>query len=854
MTKDSNSRTPATISLSRWLVFLAGRLLFVVPLLFASLYCILAQVPFVNAVLQGEKILPMLNAAVSGFPGCFTIGVAGFLISLASDRPAGTVPPARGRWIRWFLLCTLPPTCGIVWASSPLEHVGDDTFSLLGSFVALLPLLLAACMDLFDLAGAFPWNSESPDEDYPIFRAAFYSAILLALIYTVIVYVRGNMDWTVSTGLAAAIWSFVSHLLAAAFLFTLFNWTGIMCGWFRKPTLAAFVATHVLFASATYLVVSRLLFASLSFSGWLAEGYAIVLAATLATLSAGLALRSHQRQGGPILSGLALSLWIQPAPTKPRFPESVRTVARLGLASVLSVLAVTEFSTMDWNFVLQQLVVLGTWIAVFRVFYSFARFRQKDPSHTALMLLACLAVLASHRSLQANSSLLWSSTDAALSHQQFLDRYSGYDVSFRLIHDAVAPPEYTTPDYYKFLAANTSIPRNVEIPPTRVDLVEDLTPRPGSKPNIFIFAIDSLRQDYLSPYNPRVHFTPNLDRFAKESLVLKNAFSRYGGTLLAEPSIWAGAMLLHRQSQEPFAPMNNLEKLLLAEDYHSYVSMDALLRPLLTPNPNMQELDEGVFTMDLDLCRSLDELEQKLVTEAETGAPVFAYTQPQNLHISVLQRQGGVPLTDKSYGRFFAPYASRVERIDACFGQFIQTLKDQGIYDNSIIVFTADHGDSLGDGGRWGHAYTIYPEILKIPLIIHVPVRMRRSVYFDAEQIAFSTDITPTLYYLLGHTGILHNEFLGKPLLTATKEEHEIYLQPRNLVASSYGPLWGILTGDSQSLYVSDSVNHREYFFELDHPQNALDVRNAIKAEYQFSIQEKVAALGRMYHYDSESR
>ena len=48
------------------------------------------------------------------------------------------------------------------------------------------------------------------------------------------------------------------------------------------------------------------------------------------------------------------------------------------------------------------------------------------------------------------------------------------------------------------------------------------------RPHIFVFVIDSLRRDYVSPYNRQVSFTPALERFARESTVFERAFTRYG--------------------------------------------------------------------------------------------------------------------------------------------------------------------------------------------------------------------------------------------------------------------------------------------------------------------------------------
>src|SRR6516225_4533983 len=95
-----------------------------------------------------------------------------------------------------------------------------------------------------------------------------------------------------------------------------------------------------------------------------------------------------------------------------------------------------------------------------------------------------------------------------------------------------------------------------------------------------------------------------------------------------------------------------------------------------------------------------------------------------------------------NYSVFNNPYSARVKAMDKCFGEFIQFLKNSGLYDDSIVILTSDHGDSLGERGRWGHAYNVVPEVVRIPLIIHRPANLQ-SLTFDPDSPAFLTDITP---------------------------------------------------------------------------------------------------------------
>ena len=97
----------------------------------------------------------------------------------------------------------------------------------------------------------------------------------------------------------------------------------------------------------------------------------------------------------------------------------------------------------------------------------------------------------------------------------------------------------------------------------------------------------------------------------------------------------------------------------------------------------------------------------------------------------------------KSYDAFFAPAAAQIERMDACFGEFIHFLKRSKLYDNSVIIVTSDHGDSIGEMLRWGHSYTMSPEVSRIPLIVRVPERFRERFVVDARAVSLSTDVTP---------------------------------------------------------------------------------------------------------------
>jgi hypothetical protein len=526
-------------------------------------------------------------------------------------------------------------------------------------------------------------------------------------------------------------------------------------------------------------------------------------------------------------------------------------LSSLFLIPLLAYFLAVKTAVLDWNYLLQKLAVLVVWTATFSCFYVLARGVGRRPARTFVLLLSALASLGVYEVFRATESR-WKFLlgDRERDVAGLLDAYAGYDVSFKLLHDMLSPLRSGNL-FYQFLSQNTNIPQSTRVDPVPVNLVESLTASSGPRPPIFIFVIDSLRRDYLSCYNSSVTFTPSLDAFARESTVLENAFTRYGGTGLSEPSIWVGGMLLHKQYVTPFYPMNALQKLIETDKYQSFVTKDPILSVIMGPSPSLIELDKGMAGMSYSFCTTLQELTGKLKARSDTTRPVFAYTQPQNLHISVINREGRSVPPGESYPGFDAPYASRVRRLDGCFGEFIKFLKANGLYDQSIIIVTSDHGDSLGEGGRWGHAYTLFPEIVRIPLLVHLPPSQKAGLWSDPRSVSFLTDITPSLYYLLGHRPILRSEIFGRPLFTAGAAEQAPYLRDWYLIASSYGPVCGILKNAGHAFFVADAVNYQDYFFTLreDSTSTREPVTSSLRADNERLIRDDILAIDRFYKF-----
>lgn len=787
---------------------------FVLVALLTWLVSLLLYIPFTYEQFLKGGVFPSLNWFLRAQPWLYWGSFA--LAAIARGRAAAAVFAGPG------------VAAGAFLTLRPLSAMPSGGPALLASFAALVPLAALGIADCAAGLRAIAWSRERYSEDRRIFGAAWNSALFVAGVYAAMAIYRGSLGFGTDSAAACA-WTLASHLAAFAVLFALAQAIRGGSEFFRGPARAAFVLLYLCGAAGLAVALNQIGFRPVSFTGLEAAVAAGAVALALGVCAAGCGVRLWTPDCGAV-TGTELAL----APIGSLVARSPRAAwPALAVVAGAAFFITGRAARMDWNYLLQKSTALVVWALAFTCFYAMAPRRAAPRDRSRWMLAAALLAVAAYR-------LMGFAPTGPLEH------YAGFDPSFRLIHEALARPAGST-SIYRFLERNTNISREVHIDPVEVNLA-DLTPAAGQRPHIFVFVIDSLRPDYLGAYNPRVTFTPAIDSFARESVVFRKAFTRYGGSGLSEPSLWAGSLLIHQQYPRPFYPMNALEKLLLADGYHSYVSLDSILHTIVKPDAGIEELDAGVPNMKYDLCRTLDELKGKLAARPVSTAPVFAYSMPQNIHVSVIQREHASVPAGESYPGFYAPCAARVRRMDGCFGGFLQFLRAAGWYDESVIILTADHGDSLGEDGRWGHAYTLFPEIVRVPLIVHLPSALRNLIS-HANEPAFLSDITPSLYYLLGHRPVARNPLFGRPLFAASGEELKAPAGERYIAASSYAAVYGVLDRSAESYYLLDAVNRAAYFYELRPDGSAVLKGRRLKPDLDRFLEDRVRAIARFYRY-----
>lgn len=103
----------------------------------------------------------------------------------------------------------------------------------------------------------------------------------------------------------------------------------------------------------------------------------------------------------------------------------------------------------------------------------------------------------------------------------------------------------------------------------------------------------------------------------------------------------------------------------------------------------------------------------------------------------------GASKSREDWKEIWRVYMGYVKLLDYCIGEVIKELKAQGIYDNSLIIFTSDHGEMLGSHRLW-QKMCLYEEAVRTPLMIKFP-KQDQVMTITIEEKVSSIDVLPTL-------------------------------------------------------------------------------------------------------------
>ncbi|HET7452767.1 MAG TPA: sulfatase, partial [Thermoanaerobaculia bacterium] len=282
-------------------------------------------------------------------------------------------------------------------------------------------------------------------------------------------------------------------------------------------------------------------------------------------------------------------------------------------------------------------------------------------------------------------------------------------------------------------------------------------PASGTRPNVVIFLVDTLRADRLGCYGDRGAHSPEIDRLAREGLRVERAISSANWTLPAHVSLFTSTEVATHQvgGARPVLSdgLPTLAEVLRREGYRTVAVTNG---GFLDPHFGLARGFQDYFSVDL--ARESIEASVRRALEMIGGpesTPFFLFFHTYEVH-----QYSAVPIDVPpaerrpfSPGELQARYDDGVGRSDSAFGFFRSELRRRGLAENTLIVFTSDHGEVLNDAlpsetQRWGHGHPyLRDNENRIPLILFDP---RRNPVGRVDAPVSLIDVAPTELAELG--------------------------------------------------------------------------------------------------------
>ena len=179
-----------------------------------------------------------------------------------------------------------------------------------------------------------------------------------------------------------------------------------------------------------------------------------------------------------------------------------------------------------------------------------------------------------------------------------------------------------------------------------------------------------------------------------------------------------------------------------------------------------------------------------------------------------------LPRTEDAIRKHIADYYGMVSHLDSSIGAILQTLDESGLSENTVVIYTADHGLALGQHGLLGKQ-NLYEHSIKVPFIIRGP-QIPANVKLEA--FCYLYDLAPTLFDMLGITvpGSVEGQSFWGTILKG--EPH------RTMICSAYKNKHRSIRNKRYKLieYYLDGKVRRQMFDLLFDP---LELENLLRSE-----------------------
>ncbi len=291
-------------------------------------------------------------------------------------------------------------------------------------------------------------------------------------------------------------------------------------------------------------------------------------------------------------------------------------------------------------------------------------------------------------------------------------------------------------------------------------LVRSAPPRAEHRPRLILFVtLDTTRRDALGAYGAPPEATPSLDALARRATVFDHAVATAPWTLPSHASMFTGLYpSQHRagvQARRLAGDADTLAARLREAGYLTAgIAGGVLMEHGFGVGRGFAIYDDpdGYRTSGEHLTRRALRL-----LDRAAGEPLFLFLNYFDAHMPYAPRpaigrrlgepaardalppglwrdaaegqaeafdrlaHGDEAVTPETRAWLRAAYLSQVASMDAQIGRLFAELEARGLWDEALVVVTADHGEMLGENGLLAHAYRLTPELVDVPLLVKWP-------------------------------------------------------------------------------------------------------------------------------------
>jgi Flp pilus assembly protein TadD/arylsulfatase A-like enzyme len=242
--------------------------------------------------------------------------------------------------------------------------------------------------------------------------------------------------------------------------------------------------------------------------------------------------------------------------------------------------------------------------------------------------------------------------------------------------------------------------------------------------NLVLLSVDTLRADHLSSYGGTSVRTRHMDRLASEGILHERASTVAPTTLPAHASLFTGLTPMSHGVHDNVGfsledRFTTLASHLKGQGYDTAAFVGAFVLD------SRFGLDQGFDLYDDVVEEPDDEVASGFVAQRR-GAEVLESA------LDWLRSRGDSARPFFAFLHFYDPhtpyeppvlegYRGEVAYVDSLVGRLLSFLDEKGLTGRTLVVLTADHGESLGEHGELTHGLFLYESTLRIPLVFRYP-------------------------------------------------------------------------------------------------------------------------------------